>query len=95
MTNDELQSLHQRLDRLEDKLNQIAETTTRQVTLCGPARAKLDALTQVLFGNGREGLITRVDRLETMRRVGAQVVAAVIGLLSGVTMTLLGWLLQR
>ena len=95
MNTDEMQSIHQRLDRVEDKLNQIGEAVTRQVTLCGPARAKLDGLTQTLYGNGREGLLTRVDRLEMMRRIGTQVTAGVIGLLSGVALTLLGWLLEK
>jgi tetrahydromethanopterin S-methyltransferase subunit G len=95
MSNDDVQAIHQRLDRLDDKLNDLFGTLAQQVAVCSPSRARLEAVSQTLYGNGREGLVTRVDRLETMRRFGGQVMAALVGLLSGLSVSLFTWLLGR
>lgn len=96
MSTDEMHTaIQQRLDRVEDKLDQIVEAVTRQGAVGDAARERLDAVCQTLYGNGHDGLLTRVDRLETMRRLTAQVAAGVIGLLSGLSVSLLGWLLEK
>ena len=69
MTTDQVQMMSQRLDRLEQKLDEIFTLVTRQQAFCGPERSKFDGVCMVLYGNGRDGLITRVDRLETTRRL--------------------------
>ena len=95
MSTDDVQSIHQRLDRLDDRLNELFGTLAQQVAVCGPSRAKLEAMSQTLYGNGREGLVTRIDRLETMRHFGGQALAALLGLLSGLSVAVLTWLLGR
>jgi hypothetical protein len=95
MIDEELLAIHQRLDRLDAKLDQIVTALTSQVAICGPEREKLDTICHAVYGNGRDGLVTRLARLETARRVWGNVVAALLGLLSGVGVTLLAWLLGK
>lgn len=91
----DLAPIHQRLDRIEKKLDEVAVTLTRQVAVCRPARAQLDAVCQSVYGNGRDGLACRVARLETVRRVWGELAAAAIGLISGAGMTVLAWMLGK
>jgi len=95
MSTDELHAIHQRLDRLEEKLDSILTVVAEQMAVCGPTRQRLDVRFETGYGNGRDGLLTRVDRLETVRRLGAQLAAAVLGLLSGIALTVLAWILER
>jgi len=95
MTNDEHQAIHQRLDRHGEKLEQIIEALASHTAVCEPMQSRLEAIGLSLYGNGRAGLITRVDRLETSRRLAGQVVAVVVGLLTGAAGTALAWLLER
>jgi hypothetical protein len=95
MTTDETLALHQRLDRLEDKLDQIATAVTRQVAVCGLSRGKFESLCETVYGNGREGLVTRVARLETVRKFWAAAAAALAGLFSGIVVTIVAWLLGK
>lgn len=84
MTRDEIQSLHERLDRLDDKLDRIAEAITRQVAICGPSRARLEALGRTVFGDGQDGLVSKVERLETVREIGTRGFWALVSLVSAV-----------
>jgi hypothetical protein len=95
MHGDDMTSIYSRLDRLDGKLDQIMEAVTQQVTICGPSRAKLDAVCNTVYGNGRDGLVTRIDRLETIRRVAWHMAAATVGLLSAIVGSLITWLLAR
>jgi hypothetical protein len=76
-------------------LDQIVEALTQQVTICGPSRAKLESLCNTVYGNGRDGLVTRIDRLETVRRVAWHVAAVTLGLFSATVGSLITWLLGR
>jgi hypothetical protein len=95
MQNDDMIPIYSRLDRLEAKLDQIVEALTQQVTICGPSRAKLESLCNTVYGNGRDGLITRIDRVETVRRVAWHVAAVTLGLVSAIAGSLITWLLGR
>ena len=95
MSGEELQSIYQRLERIEVKLDAIGAHVTQQTTICGPSRQRLDAVCTTIYGNGHEGLVTRVSRLETVRRLWANAAAASVGLLSGITLTVLAWLLGK
>ena len=95
MTTDELQMMSQRLDRLEQKLDEIFRLVTRQQAYCGPERSKFDGVCTVLYGNGRDGLITRVARLETTRRLWGTLIAALFGLMSGLIVAVTTWWLGR
>jgi len=100
MTTDETRALHERLDRQDEKLDRIVEAVTRQVAICGPARDRLDAVCQSVYGDGQDGLIRKVERLQTVREIGSKgfwaLVALVSSIVSGVILaaggTLLGWL---
>jgi hypothetical protein len=48
-----------------------------------------------VYGNGRDGLMTRIVRLETVRRVWWNIAAAGLGLLSAIVASLVTWLLGR
>lgn len=95
MTSDELQMMSQRLDRLEQKLDEIFTLVTRQQAVCSPEHSKFEGVCMVLYGNGRDGLITRVARLETTRRMWGTLIAALFGLLSGMIVALTTWWLGR
>ncbi len=84
MTSEDLQSLHDRLDRLDDKLDRIAESVTRQVAICGPTRTRLDGLCHTVYGDGQEGLLRKVERLETVREIGSRGFWALVSLVSAV-----------
>ena len=100
MTHDEARALHERLDRQDEKLDKIVEAVTRQVAICGPARARLDAVCQTVYGDGQDGLIRKIERLETVREIGSKGFWALVSLVSAVVSgailaaggTLLGWL---
>jgi len=100
MTHDEARALHERLDRQDEKLDKIVEAVTRQVAICGPARARLDAVCQTVCGDGQNGLIRKVERLETVREIGSKGFWALVSLVSAIVSgailavggTLLGWL---
>ena len=100
MTRDEARALHERLDRQDEKLDKIVEAVTRQVAVCGPTRARLDAVCDTVYGDGQNGLIRKVERLETVREIGSKGFWAMVSLVSAVVSgailavggTLLGWL---
>jgi hypothetical protein len=95
MTDGEFRDLDRRLQRLEQKVDVIVEAVTRQVTICAPTRARLDTMCKTVYGNGRDGLTSRVARLETVRRFWGSLAAGVLGLLSGTLLTVLAWVLNR
>ncbi len=95
MNNEELRAIHKRLDRLESKLDDLLAPLSSQVALCEPCRQRLDTVFETIYGNGRDGLVTRVDRLELVRRLWGQLAAGVVGGLSGVLLTLLAWFLEN
>jgi hypothetical protein len=84
MTTSEIQTLHERLDRLDDKLDRIMETVTRQVAICGPTRARLDALFETVYGNGQDGLLRKVERLETVREISKRGFWALVSLVAAI-----------
>jgi hypothetical protein len=92
--------LGERLDRQDEKLDRIVEAVTRQVAICGPARVRLDAVCETVYGDGQNGLIRKIERLETVREIGSKgfwaLVSLVSAIVSGVILavggTLLGWL---
>jgi len=100
MTNDEVRALAERLDRQDEKLDRIVEAVTRQVAICGPTRARLDAVCQTVYGDGQDGLIRKIERLETVREIGSKgfwaLVSLVAAVVSGAILaaggTLLAWL---
>ena len=99
MTHDEARALHERLDRQDEKLDRIVEAVTRQVAICGPTRARLDAVCLTVYGDGQDGLIRKIERLETVREIGSKgfwaLVSLVAAVVSGAILaaggTLLGW----
>ena len=100
MTHDEARALHYRRDRQDEKLDRIVEAVTRQVVVCGPTRARLDAVCETVYGDGQNGLIRKVQRLETVREIGSKGFWALVSLVSAIVSgailavggTLLGWL---
>lgn len=95
MTADELQAIYQRLDRHEQKLEQIMESVVAHTAVCEPMQSRLEAVSLSIYGNGRDGLTTRVDRLETTRRMAGQLIAAIVGLLTGAAGAAIAWLLEH
>jgi len=95
MRSDELQAIHARMERLEGKLDDLLAAVSAQVASCEPCRQRLDTTFQAIYGNGRDGLVTRVDRLEMVRRLSIQLAAGVLGAISGVLLTLLAWFLEN
>ena len=100
MTHDDAQAIHDRLDRQDEKLDRIVEAVTRQVAICGPTRARLAGVCESVYGNGQNGLIRKVERLETVRAMRSKGFWAVVSLVSAIVSgailavggTLLGWL---
>jgi len=100
MTSEQAQAIHDRLDRQDEKLDRIVDAVTRQVAICGPTRARLDAVCETVYGDGQEGLIRKIERLETVREIGSKgfwalvsLVAAVIsGAILAIGGTLLAWM---
>lgn len=84
MTHDEAAALHRRLDKQDEKLDRIVEAVTAQVAICPQARAKLGAVCETIYGNGQEGLIRKVERLETVRRIGSKGFWALVAFVSAV-----------
>jgi hypothetical protein len=84
MNKDEAQSIHDRLDRQNEKLDRIVEAVTMQVAICGPTRARLDAVCESVYGNGQDGLVRKVERLETVREIGSKGFWAMVSLVSAV-----------
>jgi len=92
--------LGERLDRQDEKLDRIVEAVTRQVAICGPTRVRLDALCETVYGDGQEGLIRKIERLETVHKIGSKgfwalvslVAAVVSGAILAIGGTLLAWL---
>jgi len=87
--------LSHRLDRIERKLDELLVASARQAAICQPARRQLAQVERAVYGNGRDGLLTRVARLETVRRLANHAVAAAIGLGSALLTALLTWWLER
>ena len=100
MTNGESAAINDRLDRQEEKLDKVLDAVTRQVAICGPTRARLDAVCDTVYGDGSEGLVRKVERLETVREIGSKgfwaLVSLVAAIISGAILaiggTLLAWM---
>ena len=84
MTTEEIQMIHDRLDRQDKKLDRIMEAVTTQVAICGPSRERLGALCATVCGNGQDGLLRKVERLETAREIGGKGFWALVSLVSAV-----------
>lgn len=82
MTHDDLQSIHQRLDILAERLSEIHAAVTAQQAVCQGARAKIERHEQLLLGNGREGIQTRLERLETVSALRGRGFWAAVAFLS-------------
>jgi hypothetical protein len=95
MTADDLQAIYQKLDRHEQKLEQMMESVVAHTAACEPMQSRLEAVCLSVYGNGRDGLMTRVDRLELTRRLAGQLIAALVGLLTGAAGTAVAWLLEH
>lgn len=82
----------ERLGRIEDKLDRLIETTAASVALHDACRRQQREHHATLYGNGRDGIKTRVESLEHFRglvRIGIGVLWAAIG--SAVT-ALVAWI---
>jgi|GEM_PF-2374491 hypothetical protein len=78
------QTVLERLDRLESKLDRIAEVVNRQEALSSLALQRLEALSRTIFGNGQDGLLCKVERLETVRQIGSRGFWALVSLVSAI-----------
>lgn len=91
-------SLIERLDRVEAKLDRIVEVTSRQEALTSLTLQRLETLNRTIFGNGEDGLLCKVERLETVRQIGSRgfwaLVSLVSAVVSGTIVTLSGTLGQ-
>jgi len=88
MSQDELQAINARLDREDEKLDQIMQAVTRQVAICEPTRTRVAALCDTVYGNGQDGLKGRVSTLETVRsslRYGLTTMVALVSVMVAVT----------
>ncbi|MCS7306269.1 MAG: hypothetical protein NZ602_14320 [Thermoguttaceae bacterium] len=91
-------TMAERLDRLEGKLDRIAEISTRQEALTSLALQRLEAMSRTIFGNGDDGLLCKVERLETVGQIGSRgfwaMVSLVSAIVSGTIVTLTSTLWQ-
>lgn len=95
MSTDDIKRIHNRMDSLEQVLRNMSDVLIRHTTLEDSAIEKLSEVRSTLYGNGKPGIVTRVDRLETTRKVWMQAATATIGFLSGLIATFLGIYLQK
>ena len=91
MSTDEL------LQAINEKLDDVREWQTRQTVVCEARGELLTDLKRTLWGNGKLGLETRVDRIETYAKaattsvkVAWTVVTAAIAAIAAVAGHLLG-----
>ena len=90
-----LQTLTERLDRQDDKLDhqnekldQIMQAVTRQAAVCETTRTRVAAVCDTVYGNGHDGLTSRVKTLETVRsslRYGLTTMVALVSVMVAVT----------
>jgi len=78
------QTVLERLDRLESKLDRLAEHAARQESLTALAIQRLDSMSRTIFGNGDDGLLCKVERLETVRQIGSRGFWALVSLVSAI-----------
>ena len=68
---------------LIDKVHEIDKYNAATAEILKSMDEKLDGLCETLVGNGKPGLVMRVDRLETFRRISTTfiwtVITAVVG----------------
>ena len=84
MTSEQLQLIYDRLDKQDEKLDHIMELAASLSAVCPQHRARLDALCATVHGNGHEGLVRKVERLETVREIGSRGFWALVSLVSAV-----------
>ena len=82
MSQDDLHTIHDRLDRQDEKLDQIVQAVTRQVAVCEPTRTRVAAVCDTVYGNGQDGLKSRVKTLETVREIKGKGFWALVALVS-------------
>jgi len=95
MSDEEYRDIDRRLQRLEEKLDVIMDATTRQAAICTSSRTKLDDMYKIVYGNGHEGLTTRLARIEATRHFWTSATTGVLGMLSGALLAVLAWLLDK
>lgn len=80
MTAEDSARLHQRIDTAVEKIEAAAERLTHIEAACPLHTERLVAVELSLFGNGKNGLMTRVDRIEQKARAVWAAIGMVVGL---------------
>ena len=79
-----LQEVMAELKSLGEKINSIAVENAAQVERRTMNEARIDRIDHAIFGNGREGLTTRIDRLEQSKNHMVWIVGLAVGVLGSV-----------
>lgn len=83
MTHDEASRFEKRMEVLSEQLHATNLQIASFLTECNGCRLTLRDLKAEVFGNGKEGLKIRTDRLEQSRRMLLWVVGAASGMAGG------------
>ena len=75
MTNEEI---HGELKAIHNELQEMAKAQAVQASRCIGHFERTSNVELTLFGNGRNGLKTRVDRLEIVGKTKAQLYATIV-----------------
>jgi hypothetical protein len=78
---DPIARVHQRLDDLFGRVDEIGSTVAAMSARCGPCQDAVKKHEQTLYGNGQSGLVARVSATE-QGRVDTMSVTSVVKLLA-------------
>ena len=75
------------LQAINAKVDQLLTWQTKQSVVCMNARDKLDAVATEIWGNGKTGLKTKVDRLADRNKLiwaALTIAGTVVGMIAGI-----------
>lgn len=83
MNSDEAKAIYERVDVLAEKIDRLAAINAGQQATCRAMCTMLERTHSAVYGNG-DGLIRKVERLETARKIGGKGFWALVACLSAV-----------
>ena len=82
--NDSLREMMVELKSLGEKINSLNVDSATQIERRIMNEAKLERMDHVIFGNGKDGLITRLDRIEQTKTHMVWIIGLVVGVLGSI-----------
>ena len=76
--------IRERLDVIVDALNELKVAMATVHASCPVCREDIDDLKTTIYGNGREGLKSDVERLQIERKIGIKAIVAIASVASAI-----------